>query len=332
VRDVSLNKTLSPTADAISAICRAITSHRRFLICGHVRPDGDCLGSQLGTYHILTALGKEAHLYNAGPILEHYQFLPGLERIRPTLEQTYRPEVSIFVDCGAINRVAEDFQPEGIIINIDHHYSNLGFGDINYIDETASAVGEQIFQVAKHLSMKLTPDIATCLYLAILADTGSFRYPNTSDQTLEVAAELVRCGAAPHLIAREYYENRKPESVKLANKVMANLHFAYDGQLVWSEITQQMYESAGGEENEPEGLVSELRSIKGVQVAILFHELPEGGLRAGLRSKGTVDVSRVAKEFNGGGHPNASGIYIRGDYDRLKTQILEAMAADFAAS
>lgn len=329
--DLSRNKKSPDADDAISAICRAITSYTRFLICGHIRPDGDCLGSQLGIYHVLKTLGKEAHLYSAGPVMEHYQFLPGIEYIQPTLDANYRPEVTILVDCGAVNRVAEDFQPQGVLINIDHHYSNLKFGDINYIDETSAAVGEQVFHVLKRLGIEITPEIATCLYLAIIADTGSFRYPNTSARTFGVAAELVRSGAAPHLIAREYYETRKPESVRLASKVMANFHFAYNGQLVWSEITQPMYESAGGEDNEPESLVSELRGIKGVEVAILFHELAEGGLRAGLRSKGGVDVSRVAKAFGGGGHPNASGVYVRGDYETLKKQILTAMAADFAA-
>lgn len=326
----SPNKNLAAEDDVISAICHAITTHTRFLICGHIRPDGDCLGSQLGMFHVLKTLGKEARLYNRGPILEHYQFLPSIEQIRPTTDPDFQPEVCIFVDCGAINRVAEDFQPVGLVINIDHHYSNLRFGDINYIDETSAAVGEQVFHVVKRLGIDITPEIATCLYLAIIADTGSFRYPNTSDRTFGVAAELVRSGAVPASIAREYYETKKCESVQLASKVMSNLHFAHNGQLVWSEITQQMYKSAGGEDNEPESLVSELRSIKGVEVAILFHELAEGGLRAGLRAKGGVDVSRVAKQFGGGGHPNAAGIYIRGDYEMLKKNILAAMAADFA--
>lgn len=308
----------------LERICNVISSHETFQICGHIRPDGDCLGSSLGLYYALCQMRKIAEVCVQGPILDHYLFTPGIEIIKSRPDPSFRPEVTIFVDCSDTDRVFDDFEPEGLVVNIDHHLTNSQFGDINYIDPYACAVGEQIFYLVKYLGLTITPNIANNLYFAILADTGGFKYSNTNRRTFEIAAELCLNGANPSWVAQEFYANRSLESAQLAAEVIHNMHFEYDGKFVWSEITQEMYTRYGGEINEPESLVGDMRQIRGVEISLLMHELSEGGIRAGFRSKEKIDVSAIANDVGGGGHHSASGCYLRGDYNEIKNLILES--------
>lgn len=315
-------KAVEPPHIAADRVAAELLARDRFLICSHVRPDGDCVGSTLGLMFVLESLGKTVRAFNADPIPQNFQFLPGWERISNDPDDGFEPDVTVFVDCGGPDRVDKGFTPKGYVINIDHHATNDVFGDVNYIDVKATAVGEQIVSLVERMNVSLTPEMATNLYLAILSDTGGFRYPNTRMHTFEVAARLVDAGANPSRISQEFYETRSPESLWLQGQVLSNLHFECDGALCWSEIRWDMYEKVGGDENEPEGLVSDMRGVRGVEVSALIHEIPEGGLRVGIRSKGTVDVSLLARGLGGGGHHNASGAYIVGDYEELKKRVL----------
>lgn len=316
--------------EVIKKIIQVLKEKNDFAILGHVRPDGDCLGSQLALYMTLKEMGKNVRLFNAGPILEHYKFLPNIELIKDKWERASYPEVLIFIDCGEKNRVYENFEFSGFSINIDHHQKNHGFADLNYVDTEASAVGEQIFRIIQELKTPLTTEIASCLYLSLLADTGSFRFSNTSERVFKVAAALVEAGASPSKIAAAFYENLSVESIQLTAKVLTKLKIECDGKLVWSEITQDEYRQHGGEINEPEGLVSTMRSMRGVIVSVLIHELEEGGLRAGFRSKNCFDVSKIARKLGGGGHINASGCYIKGDYETLKKIVIETLKQEIS--
>lgn len=317
------NKTYEHTHyDAIDEICKVIKAKRKFYIIGHIRPDGDCIGTQLALYHFLTSLGKTVRAFNRGPISENTKFLKGIENIEPMYDLSFIPDVFIYVDTSSPDRVYNGFEPNGFIINIDHHYTNSNFGNINYIDTTVSAAGEQIFHILKHYNFAITPDIAECLYLAIVTDSGAFRYSTTTYKTFEIAAELTKYGAVPSKIATEFFDTISTPAVYLISQVLSNLHYVCNGKLCWSEITQSMFEIAGGEEYEPEGLVSKLRAIKGVEVGILLYEIKEGGIRVSLRSKGTINVGVLAEQLGGGGHPNASGIYIKGNYETLKNHII----------
>jgi len=305
----------------IRQIGEVLQEKKSFLVCGHVRPDGDSVGSQLALYFLLKDMGKTVRLYNAGPIMDHFLFAPGIEHIETSFDRNYICDVCVFLDCGAPDRVIENIRPCGLLINIDHHQSNEEFGDINYVDPSASAVGEQLFHIIMVMNRPITRDMATCMYLSLLSDTGGFRYTNTKSLTFRMAADLVNRGAEPSAIAEALFENRTPKSVWLKAHVLGNLKYECGGRLVWGEILQAMYQKVG-EENEPEGLVGEMRAIAGVEVSILFHEIQEGGMRAGIRSRGDVDVSSIALEMSGGGHPNASGCYVKGDYEALKSQLL----------
>jgi phosphoesterase RecJ-like protein len=329
---LSAGKSIDPPHLAVEKVARELRDRDKFLICSHVRPDGDCIGSTLGLLYALESMGKTVRAYNQSAIPLNFQFLPGWERISNNRQDGFNPEVMVFVDCGGPDRVADDFETSGFVINIDHHATNEVFGDVNYIDVKATAVGEQIFSIVEKMQIPLTPEIASNLYLAILSDTGGFRYPNTRMHTFEVAARLVDAGANPSRIAQEFYETRSPESLWLQGQVLGNLHLECGGTLCWSEIKWDMYKKVGGEENEPEGLVSEMRGVRGVEVSLLVHELEAGGLRVGIRSKGNVDVSALAQRLGGGGHHNASGAYIVGDYDEIKGRVLEEARRHVKAS
>jgi len=308
--------------DPAGEVARALRERDHFLIVSNVRPDGDAIGSTLGLLHALRDLGKRAEAYNPSNVPEHLAFLPGSEHIKNTLNSQFRPEVTVFVDCGSPDRVDKDFRSQGYVINEDHHATNAVFGDLNYIDIQATSVGEQIYEILERMEVPLTPEIATCLYLSIMTDTGGFRYPNTNARTFRVGGRLAEAGANPSRIAQEVYETRTPASIALEGQALANLHFECGGALVWSEITWEMYQRVGGIDHEPDGLVSSIRGIRGVEVSMLFHELEEGGLRVGIRSKGQVDVSALAVRLGGGGHHNASGAYILGDYAEIRERAL----------
>ncbi|MBN1475482.1 bifunctional oligoribonuclease/PAP phosphatase NrnA [Candidatus Sumerlaeota bacterium] len=324
--------TNSPSANDLQVrrrqIGEAIRGHRFFLIVGHTRPDGDCLGSQIALGLGLRAMGKTVRIWTAGPILPSLRFLPGLDQIESEIDPAFEPEVTIYCDCGGLTRPGGDFEPRGLVLNIDHHISNDHFGDINWVDTGAAAVGEMIFDLLNDLGVPFSPDIANCLYLAVMADSGSFKYGNTTLRTFEVATECVRRGANPAWVGEEFYDSLSRDTLLIKGQVLSHLHFEFGGRLCWSEISQELYERGGGEINEPEGLVGEMRSIEGVEVSVLIHELAEGGARAGLRSRGTHRVDRIAERLGGGGHPSAAGCYILGDFAEVRERILREVRAE----
>ena len=176
----------------------------------------------------------------------------------------------------------------------------------------------------------ITPEIATAIYLSVLSDTGGFRFSNTDNITFAVASEMVKYGAVPSRIAQILFESRTPESVSIKALVLGNLHYECGGRLVWAEILQETYRECG-EDNEPESLVGEMLGIAGVEMAILVHEIKEGGMRAGLRSRDAIDVSQIAAQLGGGGHTNAAGCYVKGDFQALKNRLI-SLAIEFMQS
>ena len=319
------------TASVVEQIAEAIRSRDTFVIAGHLRPDGDCLGSCLGLYAVLRGMGKSVRFYTAGPIPEHFNYLPNFDVIETEVPKEL-PDAYIYVDSGDPERVNEDFKPTGFVINIDHHLSNSRFGVLNWVDIEATAAAEQIFYLALALDQPITRDIATCIFTGLMTDTGGFRFSNTDYTTFQIAGELVRLGAKPAEIAGAVYESRTREAVYLTGEVYSHLHFELDGKLVWAEITDELFKKVGGDKNEPEGLASDIRGIEGVEVSVLFFETPEHQCRLGLRSKGTVNVSELATMLGGGGHHNASGAFIRDDYNAAREQALKVVRPYIAKS
>lgn len=310
-------------------IADLIKANDDFLIIGHLRPDGDCLGSCLGLLHMLESLGKRARFYTYGPVPEFFRYLPGFEKIETTLPE-HNPGPTLCIDTAEPSRVSEGFVPSGFVANIDHHISNSRYGDLNWVDSGATAAGEQIYRLAQVLEQPITRSIAVCLYTALMTDTGGFRYSNTQEATFRIASHLVQAGADPAAIAESIFDSRKPGAVKLTGEVFATLKYEFDGKFVWNEITRAMYLAAGGEDAEPEGLSSELRSIDGVEVAVLLVETPEGQCRIGFRSRGKVNVSELAALLGGGGHRNASGALRREPYAQARETALRTIREHIA--
>lgn len=294
------------------------------LLASHVRPDGDCLGSTCALALALAAMGKRVAAFNPSPIPSKLRFLPGIHFVSDTMPQ-WKPDTTVFLDCGGPDRVTPDFKPIGFTFNIDHHSTNEMFGDVNYVDSRACAVGEQVVQILRALDAPITPGMATALYTAIITDTGGFRYSNTNALTFETAACLARAGADIERVGLEVFESRRPQELDLIGRVYSRMKYECSGRLVWSEIRWTDYEEVGGEEYEPEGLAGDIRAVNSVEVSILFHELSNGGLRAGFRGKGRIDCAAIAHGLGGGGHFNASGYYNdKTQYERERQRVLQA--------
>lgn len=297
-------------------------SARRAQVVGHLRPDGDCVGSVLAAAGILSHLGVEVAMASDERVYPGYALIPGYERIERRPRPGWDSELTVYVDCGSAKRAYSDWTPAGPSINIDHHAGNPRFGTINWVDPTCAATCEMLFELAEAGGVPLAP-IATPLLLGLLTDTGSFRYSNTGPRQMEIGAGLLRAGADLPLITRAAYETRSRESVALGSAVLAAAEYRAGGRLAWAEARLGLLARHGGNSNLPENLVSELRSIDGVAVSVFFVETNDGGLRASFRGDGSVDLNALASEFGGGGHRNASGATLpAGDYAGRRDAIL----------
>lgn len=316
--------TVLPFPSVAGEIADVIREHDSFLVAGHVRPDGDCLGSALAMHFILRQAGKRVECFNASPFPALYRFLPEHGAIRREFPAE-PPQVTICLDSSDLYRIREDFRPEGLVVNIDHHAGNTNYGILNWVDSSASAVGEQVFLLAQALGAPVSPLAATCLYTAIMTDTGRFRFSNTTGRTFRIVAKLAELGADPAAIAESVYENCKPETVQLVGTVYSNLQYELGGRFVWGEVRRALYDRIGGEEFEPEGLTNDIRQIEGVEIGAMFYETRERYCRVGLRSKGRVDVSALARQFGGGGHAAASGALVKQPYETARDLCLETI-------
>jgi phosphoesterase RecJ-like protein len=297
------------------------------LIVSHIRPDGDCVGSTVALLFGLESMGKRVAAYNVSKLNQKLNFLEGADRIRQSLPH-WPVRYTVFVDCGGLTRVSDDFVPQGVTINIDHHLTNEVFAEYNYIDPEAASVGEQIYNILECLGVQITSRIAQGVFMSLMTDTGSFRYSNTSAATLELAARMARAGAVPWEIASHYYESRDYGEMMLTGRAFNRMQLEFDGRLAWSELRVTDYDDVGGDDVEPDGLVNEMRQITGVEVSLLIHECRDGGIRAGFRGRGHVDCAAVAAVCGGGGHFNAAGCRIPGvTFEEGRERVLAATRA-----
>jgi phosphoesterase RecJ-like protein len=321
--------TFSNDAEAIRAISALLTdeSTRRVLLCGHVRPDGDCIGSMVALYDWLTRLGKETRLFFRNLQMENLlEMLPKGAAPGPVFPSEFEADATVCVDVAEPERITDGFLglARGVVVNIDHHISNSNYGDLNWVKPHAAATGELVVDLID-ANDGWTPEIANALFIALATDTGSFRYGNTTASALRAAARLVERGACPAACAALVWGNRHPNEVRLTAWVLNALRFELGGRFVWAEITQKTYREHGGEANDPESLSGEMRSIRGVEVAALIRETPEGEARASLRSSGKIDVSRIAARLGGGGHRAAAGVHAHGNFADGREAILETL-------
>jgi phosphoesterase RecJ-like protein len=295
--------------DQAARIAEALQGRRNILLLNHVAPDGDSLGSTLALARGLWARGQRATVGSAEGVPEMYRFLPESERIVTDIPQGAVFDAVVFMECSSPERagaLATRAAGVPLWVNIDHHVSNSGYGDLVLLDSDAAAVAEVIFPIVRALDPALDADTATCLLTALLTDTGSFHHASVTPRSFLLAAELVSAGASPTQIYRHVYEDRTPAAVRLLGAALTRLALADDGRVAWTAVTQAMLAETGATMEESEGIVGTLRSIKGVRVALLFKEEPDG-IHVSLRAHGGVRANVIAEALGGGGHAAAAG-------------------------
>lgn len=311
----------------IARIADEIKKKRVFAITAHVSPEGDALGSELALAIALRQLGKEASVINFDPVPRQLRFLPHDKVIKDKKEIEGSFDALFVLDCGDIERtnLFKDAPPSvPLVINIDHHLTNKKFGHINWVEESAAATGELIYYLIERLGLRITPDIAICLYTTLLTETGNFNYSNTSSKVLRIAADLVEAGADPWKIAVSLGEN-SPERLRLLGELLINIEKSRDGKIAWFTITNELFERTKTSAEDTENLVNYPRSLLGVEVALLFREVSPDSFKISLRSNGVVNVAEIATKFAGGGHKYAAGCLVKGRLDAVKDLVIGAV-------
>jgi bifunctional oligoribonuclease and PAP phosphatase NrnA len=299
--------------DLFAQVGGLIDAHDEILIFGHKDADGDTLGCSLAFAEALRTVNKKVWVIIPPPLPQMYDWLPGYDHIVDRPPVGADPQLVLFFDAGNMERSGTSVRhiaTHATIVNIDHHLTNAMFGDINVIDPDAAAVGEMVVDMLDAYGYEITPPIATNLYVAIMTDTGGFRHENTTAHALEYAARLARLGADPGQIASMVYKSRPLTTLKLNALSLAEMQVEADGRLVWSKVTRQMLKEAGAVMAEAEGIIDNLNSIAGLDLAILFKEVGDQMTKISVRSRGAVDAAALTAEFGGGGHLRAAGAEI----------------------
>lgn len=303
-------------------VIRAIQKAKSVLIVTHTDPDGDAIGSALAMCLALKGKGKKVTTYCRDRVPEIYKFLPQSSKIKHALGRG-KFDIAVAVDCGGENRVGKGIHLgslAGTVINIDHHPDNTKFGDINLI-KNISSVSEILFRLFREMGVKITKEIAACLYAGIMTDTGNFRYDYTTAETFDTAAFLARAGADISRIAMAVYESKTQSSVKVLGAAMYRLETSKSGKVAWTVLPRKLMDSIGAKSEDLTGIVDQIRSIKGVEVAVLFRE-EDDGIKVNFRSKYKVNVSVIAKKLGGGGHIRASGAILDVKLEDAKEKVL----------
>ena len=312
----------------VDRILETLENSRTICIVGHVRPDGDCIGSQLGLALALQAQGKKVSCWNHDPIPDKLKFLDktGMFEL-PKPGQEF--DCVVATDCASFERLGNSgkaIEKRKVLINIDHHESNTRYGDINWINPREPSSGELIFRLLKWARWPLTPAIADCLFTAVSTDTGSFQYPNTRPATYHVGGELVSRGADLATISKEVYESYPLSRVRLLQHVYNRFKLIDNNRIAYFWLKKEDYKRAGAVTDESEGLIDHIRSIEPVVIAILFEEMDPENTRLSIRSKDTrINVSEIAGIFGGGGHPAAAGARVTGSPASVQRRVLSAV-------
>jgi len=310
-----------------------------FLITSHINLDGDAIGSELALNFVLKKLNKKSIILNQDKLPKIYRFLPESDKVYNLKENEFDKKISnvgIILDSSNIDRVgkiSKILDNINIIINIDHHKSNENYGNINYIDHSASSVGEIIYDLIKYMNdvpVKTGMDLldektSSCLFTAIMTDTGSFKYSNVSAKTFKIASELTAKGAKTDLIANNVYNKNTYSGLKLLGEALSTLEIDYSMGVAWLFITRKMLRETRANDEEIEGIIDIVTTLKNNEISILFRETNDNKIKVSFRSKSNFDVNKFASKFNGGGHPNSSGCLCSEKLEEVKEKILSEL-------
>lgn len=313
------------TVAMLSQVVELIETKQRFGITTHIKPDGDGVGSSLGLCWLLRSLGKSAEVIVRGDVPAAYCSLPGADEIRNIASLDAEYDAIFVIECSDLDRPGIAGLDNAFSVNIDHHATSAHFGTINWIDSTASAVGEMIYNLCKAIGGRVTREIAECLYMALVTDTGSFHFSNTTDRTLKVASELVKAGVKPAEISESVYNNYPWSRVELMRRVIGTIRRDESGRVASMRQTLEMQESSGAVDGDNNGFVNIPLAAREIVAAVYMREVDRNEYRVSLRSKGDINVARIAEKFAGGGHRNAAGCRIEGDWDEKEAEIVAAL-------
>ncbi|MCX5693070.1 MAG: bifunctional oligoribonuclease/PAP phosphatase NrnA [Candidatus Omnitrophica bacterium] len=313
---------------SVRTVKQAIKKFNKFLITSHINPEGDAIGSQVAMACLLRKLGKEFVMLDDSPVPNLLRFMKGTEDISKEMPHNFNFQAVIILDSpdmARIGRVSEYIKKDSVIINVDHHISNVNFGKFNWVEPDFSSVGEMIYDLFKAFKMKIDLDEAIALYAAIMTDTGSFRYSNTSSKTHCIAAELIDIGVKPYEMHSRIYETSSIQDTNLLGESLQTMKLTEDGKIAWLWVTKDMLKETKASLEGTEGIINFARSIDGVEIAVLFRETgTDERVKVSFRSKGKVDVNKLAAGFGGGGHPTASGCSVFGKFEDVEKKVLDA--------
>ena len=299
------------------------------IILIHIRPDGDAIGSALALKKALKQRGKDVQLLCADVIPSKYSFLPGIENFKDHINPNNAETLVFILDCSDLDRLGYMKETvlnlSGVIVNIDHHITNDLFGDFNIVDVNASATAEIIYRLLRENKINIDPEISLCLYVGISSDTGFFKYENTSPRAMCIAAGLLRQGINPSLVSQKIFDELSVPAIKLLSDALATLEFEDEGRIAWMKVRDDMLQKHRAKPEELDGFVNYTKNIEGVEAGIFFYHTDKNlETKIAFRSK-TIDVSRIAKKFGGGGHPLAAGCTIKGKQNEVEALVLNAV-------
>lgn len=315
--------------NSLERIAGLLAEEDNYLLVGHAIPDGDCIGSILGLYQGLQAMGRELRILLQDPAPAIYSYLPFIDRIETQEQLKDFNGVAVFLDCSDEERVGEDalkvLSNCRLTINIDHHQSNTYFADYNYVDAGAAAAAEIIYQLLLELKVKITPGIANALYAGIIMDTGSFLNGNTTPKVMRITADLLAQGADANLARIRLFESKTWQEILLLRLALQKMELSEDGKIAWINLNYEELSAIGATAFCPEGIINYTRMIEGVEVGLLFREIEPGQIKIGLRSKRDIDVAALAAKFNGGGHKQAAGARQQGDLSEIQIRVIQSV-------
>ncbi len=320
------------TTKAPEDLLAKVRQGNRFLLTSHVSPDGDSVGSALGLARVLRGMGKGALIWSLDPVPGVYRKLPGADRIHAGEAAPAgfpeRFDAVVALECPSLDRcgLEEPLTGSGLpVLNIDHHLGNQHYGQVNWVDTAAPSVGEMIYRLGRGLNVTLDAEIANLLYLTIVTDTGGFRFSNATEAAFEASAQLLREGARPEQVSEWIYESRPEPALRLLGEMIGSVELHDGGRIATALVTREMMTRAGADASHTEGLVDYPRRVAGVRAVALLREREDGSTKVSLRSRGEVDVERIARGHGGGGHKNAAGFELPGAPDAARPQVVEAL-------
>ena len=317
---------------ALAEIRTAIHDRQHFVITSHARPDGDAIGSQLAMAFALRALGKTVRVLDKDPAPPQFQTFPGIQEIEVVSEVRRKGDVAIVMECGDLSRTGLKGLEDCFIINIDHHPGNAMYGAINWFDEGAAACGEMVFDVIEALGVRLTKEMATHVYIAIMTDTGGFHFGHVTPHTFEICRRCTEAGAQPEAIARAVYDSCSLGRLRLMGAVLHHLELEANGRLALANMSLTMLAECGATHEDADGLINVPLTVKDIDAVAFFKEISPESYRISMRSKGSVDVNVVARTFGGGGHKNAAGCSMNGPYQDVRRKLVEELCRSLTAS